>query len=95
MCDCMPKEQADWIRDTQLYCLNATNMTEDEAYNFAFRCWQLGFEKKTHTIRETKADTVRKMQRSFISACIKGGIYPAFVARTIENVAEEMLQEGK
>lgn len=58
----MPKEQADWIIDTQLYCLNATNMTEDEAYNFAFRCWQLGFEKKKHTIRETKADTVRKMQ---------------------------------
>lgn len=39
-----------------------------------------------------KADTVRKMQSEIKDRCIKGGIYPAFVARTIENVAKEMLE---
>ena len=52
MGDCMPREQANYIHDVQLYCLNATNMTEQEAYNFAFHCWQLGFEKKKHIVRE-------------------------------------------
>lgn len=52
MGDVMPKEQADYIHNVKLYCLNATNMTEQEAYTFAFRCWQLGFVKKKHIVKE-------------------------------------------
>ena len=52
MGDMMPKEQADYINDIQQYCLDATNMTEQEAYNFAFRCWQLGFVKKKHLVKK-------------------------------------------
>ena len=44
--------------------------------------------------KKGKIDTVRKMHTEIKERCIKGGIYPAFVARTIENVAKEML-EGK
>lgn len=39
---------------------------------------------------EVKADTVRKMHSEIKERCIKGGIYPAFVARTIEQVTKEM-----
>ena len=40
------------------------------------------------------ADTVKKMQELIKERCIEGGIYPAFVARTIDQVAKEIL-EGK
>ena len=39
--DCMPKEQYEAIKAMQEYLLELTNMTEEEALNFAFRCWQL------------------------------------------------------
>jgi hypothetical protein len=41
-----------------------------------------------------KANTVRKMHSEIKERCIKGGIFPAFVARTIEEVAKEMLEGG-
>ena len=40
----------------------------------------------------TKADTVRKMQEEIEVRCIKGGIYPAFVKSTIDQIANEMLE---
>ena len=47
-------------------------------------------------IREdTKADTVRKMQSEIKERCIKGGIYPALVAKIIDNVAEELISESQ
>ena len=44
---------------------------------------------------ETRADTVREMQSEIKDRCLKGGIYPAFVARTIDQIAKEMLEENK
>lgn len=41
----MPKEQEEYIKKIQRDCLERTNMTEGEAYTFAFRCWQLGYVK--------------------------------------------------
>ena len=38
MGDCMPKEQRDYIEAIQLDCMERTNMTIEEAWNFAFRC---------------------------------------------------------
>ena len=38
------------------------------------------------------ADTVRKMHSEIKKRCIKGGIYPAFVASTIDQIAKEMLE---
>ena len=45
-------------------------------------------------IERTKADTVRKMHSEIKERCIKGGIYPAFVASTIAQIANEM-EEGR
>lgn len=42
-----------------------------------------------------KADTVRKMQSEIEKRCDEGGIYPAFVARTIDQIAKEMLEGAK
>lgn len=33
------------IKEIQDYMLAASNMTEQEAYSFAFRCWQFNFRK--------------------------------------------------
>ena len=38
-----------------------------------------------------RANTVREMQAEIINRCIKGGIYPAFVATTIDKIAKEMI----
>lgn len=46
-------------------------------------------------IAEAKVDTVRKMQSEIKERCIKGGIYPAFVARTVDQIAKEMVEETK
>lgn len=45
MGDCMPKEQYEYIEQIQKDCIERTNMTEQEAWNFGFRCWQLGYLK--------------------------------------------------
>lgn len=39
------------------------------------------------------ADTVQKMRSMIKERCIKGGIYPAFVASTIDQIAKEMSNE--
>ena len=48
----------------------------------------------TDEIAKAKADTVRKMAELIKERCIEGGIYPAFVASTIDQIAKEM-EEGK
>ena len=48
--------------------------------------------EETTGLKQARADTVRKMHSEIKDRCIKGGIYPAFVARTIDEIAEEMLE---
>ena len=45
------------------------------------------------TLNEVRADTVRKMQTEIEARCIKGGIYPAFVKSTIDQIAKELIGE--
>jgi phosphate uptake regulator len=49
----------------------------------------------TDEVAKAKADTVNRMYIEIKERCIKGGIYPAFVARTTADVAKELLEEGK
>ena len=43
-------------------------------------------------LKKERADTVRKMQELIKERCIKGGIYPAFVERTIDQIVKEMVE---
>ena len=43
------------------------------------------------TVESVKSDTVREMRKEIEARCIKGGIYPAFVRSTIEQIAREMI----
>jgi len=36
----MGKNQKTFIKEVKEYMLSSTNMTDDEAYDFAFRVWQ-------------------------------------------------------
>jgi hypothetical protein len=45
--------------------------------------------------KQGAADAVRKMQAMIKERCLKGGLYPAFIARTIELVANELLEGGQ
>ena len=40
-----------------------------------------------------ESDLVHKMQTMIKEECIAGGIYPAFVARVVENVGKKLLEE--
>lgn len=44
--DCMPKDQYDYIKRIQDHCVKWTNMKESEAWDFGFRCWQLGYVRQ-------------------------------------------------
>jgi hypothetical protein len=46
-------------------------------------------------IKALKTDTVKKMQELIKERCIEGGIYPAFVASTIDKIAKEILEDKK
>lgn len=45
--------------------------------------------------KQGSIDAVRKMHEEIKLRLLKGGIYPAFVACVIDNVAREMLEEQK
>ena len=40
-----------------------------------------------------KRDAIQKMQTMIKEECLKGGIYPAFVARVVEKVGEKLLED--
>lgn len=65
MSNCMPKGQREYIDKIQKDCLESTNMTESEAYSFAFRCWQMDY---------IKADAISKISKKQIeiNELIKG-----------------------
>jgi hypothetical protein len=42
---------------------------------------------------QIKADTVRRMQSDIQEACLKGGIWPTFVAGVVKGVGERILEE--
>ncbi len=81
------KSDQDSIRDAIAFINELTEENE--------RLRELGTTKEVEkeiVRRETRADTVRKMQTEIEARCIKGGIYPAFVKRTIDQIAEEMIK---
>lgn len=49
-------------------------------------------ELRANVEADVKADTVRKMQTEIEARCIKGGIYPAFVKSTVNQIAEELVK---
>lgn len=63
--EAMPFEQQDYIDRLQQYCLEATNMTESEAYNFAFRCWQLNMDNPK----------IRNPRKEFLTFLGRGSCY--------------------
>ena len=57
-------------------------MNEHEATEAAYKN---GYQKGT-------LDTALKMQSEIKERCLKKGIYPAVVARVLDDVAQEMLE---
>ena len=77
----MPKEQYDYIRKIADLCLEATNMTDVEAWDFGFRCWQMGFvrRKKAQWVSRRYKVLDSMLQGFFCSECgQKGSSQPNF-----------------
>ena len=62
MGDQMPKDQYEYIKAIQDDCLECTNMTENEAWNFAFRCWQLGYKKEEQSITQVIQTLIKALK---------------------------------
>ena len=59
MCDLMPKAQFEFVTQVKNDMLKNTNMNEDEAWDFGFRCWQCGYAKTERG--KTNADYIRSL----------------------------------
>lgn len=51
-------------------------------------------ERMIEEVKVAKKYTVRRMQSDIKEACLKGGIWPAFVAGVVERVGEKILEEN-
>ena len=61
---------------------------------------EIQITKDAYTMLQTKieiikSEAVKEFADEFERRCIKGGIYPAFVKRQLENVKKEMVGEEK
>lgn len=72
----MPFEQQDYIDRLKQYCLDVTNMKEDEAYHFAFRCWQLNMDN--HVVRNPRHEFLGFLGRGSCYNVVKEGSTSAF-----------------
>ena len=45
-------------------------------------------------LESARADTVMKMHELIRVRCIKGGIYPAFVRKVVDQIKDELLEGG-
>lgn len=55
--------------------------------------WEEAINQVNYVADVTKADTIHKMQTMIKEECLAGGIYPAFVARAVENVGRKLLED--
>ena len=58
-----------------------------------YRIKEDGTMEMIPTVESVRADTVREMHSKIKERCIKGGIYPAFVANVIDQIAKEMMED--
>jgi DNA repair exonuclease SbcCD ATPase subunit len=80
---CNLDKTRDWLNDAErnVEKLTAENEKLKELNSFK--------EIEKQIIRK---ETIREMHTEIKKRCIKGGIYPAFVASTIDQVAQEKLE---
>lgn len=51
-------------------------------------------EERVKELTEEKSNLVRRMQTMIKEKCIAGGIWPAFVAKVVEDVGQKLLEES-
>lgn len=72
---------------------------DDDNARLYYICQSYALQYGTATDKEVflkkeRADTAREMHSEIKERCIKGGIYPAFAASTIDQIAKEMIEKG-
>lgn len=65
---------------------------ENERLNAQVEMWKSTAYCEKDRVDSIKIDTVRKMHFEIKARCIKGGIYPAFVKSTIDQIAKELIE---
>lgn len=93
---CMEHEHASFMETFGEYGEKCDKLAEENERLRAprFISYPDGTTEMIPSVESVRADTVRKMRELIKVRCIKGGIYPAFVASTIYQIAKEMIGEG-
>ena len=92
--------ERDFINYVSINLVNSTltlikELTEEsQKWQEAYYCADAACRELSSKCDELIEDTVHKMQAMIKEECIAGGIYPAFVARVVENVGEKLLEEN-
>ena len=81
----------DIIKAMECHRINACHRCPYEGLR---NCIEYLCDDAVSLVKLTRANTVREMQAEIINRCLKGGIYPAFVATTIDKIAKEMIENG-
>ena len=88
--DCPYEVEGHYAKGSDLCAIEMKEKAILITSELAYECTKLTEENE-----RLRADTVRKMHSEIKDRCIKGGIYPAFVASTIDQIAKEMIGDGK
>jgi hypothetical protein len=77
----------------ELWAEKPFEVQEEDLKNFSKDVASLKtfIKKLTEDNERLRADTVRKIHSEIEKRCIKGGIYPAFVKSTIDQIAKEII----
>jgi hypothetical protein len=88
------------IKEIQDYMLSATNMTAEEAYSFAFRCWQCNFKKIPENAvvltREEAVDLFNSKASGFMTSAI--GDIPLNIdgmRKLVDEVSRLLIVQGE
>ena len=85
-------EENDYLKQQNEIYETLNKKLEDACESYA---WTYGTSiSKELFLKKERENTVKEMQSMIKEECLAGGIYPAFVARVVENVGKKLL-EGK
>lgn len=68
MAECMPNEQKEVMDKIIAHVLDATNATEQEAYEFALRCWQLNYAR----VKDVVTEVIEEIDAATLATTLPG-----------------------
>lgn len=95
MADCMNKEQREYIESIEKDMLERTNMTEKEASDFAFRCWQCGYAKVKEIRNKTIDEFAERLKNKLVLRYGSATLTEQYVGMQVTDWCNEIAEQMK